>query len=211
MPILLNITDLHIPYYTHDYYDITIDDDEILTLRTASIDVVNFWVATILEVNNRRIRPLIVGLDIEWRPYFGPKPNPVATLQLCVGHRCLIFQLLYCPAAPQALVNFLFDSSCTFVGVGIHQDVQKLYHEYGLTVSNVVDLRDLAVNKLGRTYLRYAGLKSLWREVLGREIEKPKYITLSNWDSVWLNYAQILYATIDAFISFEIGRSLMNL
>lgn len=73
-----------------------------------------------------------------------------------------------------------------------------------------MDLRELAANKMGRTDLRTAGLKSLGIAVLGREMDKPKNVTLSQRDCERLDHSQVLYATIDAFMSFEIERNLMS-
>ncbi|KAL7237823.1 hypothetical protein ACSBR2_004014 [Camellia fascicularis] len=79
-----------------------------------------------------------------------------------------------------------------------------LIEDYGLSVATTVDLCSLAAN-YGMIELRNAGLKNLSREVLGKEIEKPKRIMMSRWDNDWLCPGQVQYACIDAFLSFEIG------
>lgn len=56
--------------------------------------------------------------------------------------------------------------------------------------------------------LKNAGLKTLARTVLGKEMEKPKWVTRSSWDNRWLTPDQVQYACIDAYVSFEIGRVL---
>ncbi|XP_004136771.1 Werner Syndrome-like exonuclease [Cucumis sativus] len=207
----LTISDRQIPLNSHDYYDITFDDDEILTLVTASPSMVDMWISEILRIHRRRLHRLVVGLDVEWRPNFDRHfRNPVATLQLCVGRRCLIFQLIHASETPQSLIDFLEDDTFTFVGVGIDNDVLKLYNDYDLNVANTVDLRELAADEMQSDEFRTAGLKTLGREVLGREIDKPRNVKLSRWDRQWLNPAQILYATVDAFLSFEIGRYLLS-
>jgi ribonuclease D len=97
----------------------------------------------------------------------------------------------------------------TFVGVGIEGDVKKLTEDYELSVGNAVDLRGLAAEKLGDSRWKNSGVKRLAREVLGKEIEKPKRITLSRWDNPWLTPAQVQYACLDAFLSCKIGESLV--
>lgn len=72
----------------------------------------------------------------------------------------------------------------------------------------MVDLRGLAADQYGLGHLKNAGLKGLANLVLGKEIEKPLNVTLSRWDNHYLNLDQVQYACIDAFVSFEIGRSL---
>ncbi|KAK9290236.1 hypothetical protein L1049_008403 [Liquidambar formosana] len=170
--------------------------------------MVDSWISEIETIHRRRLHRLIVGLDVEWRPSFSRIRNPVATLQLCVGRRCLIFQLLYAPFIPQSLEDFLTDSDYTFVGVGIDADVNKLLNDHDLEVSNTVDLRGLAAKAFDRGDFGNAGLKYLTREVLGKEIGKPRNVTLSKWDEAWLSRDQVAYACLDAFLSFEIGRTL---
>lgn len=71
------------------------------------------------------------------------------------------------------------------------------------------DLRGLAEIQYGLRELRNSGLKDLTRRVLGKDIIKPKDITMSRWDDQWLTPAQVQYACIDAFLSYEIGRILI--
>ncbi|KAL2925740.1 Werner Syndrome-like exonuclease, partial [Bienertia sinuspersici] len=155
--------------------------------------------------------PTIFGFDIEWRPNFGRQfDNPVATIQLCTlsttpssqsTHSCLIFQIIHCPSPPKPLFDFLSNPNFMFVGIGIRSDVEQLLVDYDLNVKNVVDLGELAVQKI-------AGVK----KGMGlKELSKPKNVTLSRWDYEWLSYAQIQYACIDAFLSFQIAHTLIPL
>ncbi|XP_057971399.1 3'-5' exonuclease-like [Malania oleifera] len=183
--------------------------ETIRTLVTATPSMVDFWIFEIQHFHRRKLHRLIVGLDVEWRPNNRHYTNnPVAILQLCVGHRCLIFQLICAPHIPQSLSRFLANPDYTFVGVGIAGDVEKMVEHYGLEVSNTVDLGELAASALGVRELRTAGLKTLAREILGKEMQKPKSVSRSRWDYKWLNRRQIQYACLDAFLSFEIGRIL---
>jgi hypothetical protein len=74
---------------------------------TARPAVVRRWLHTTLWLNRRRLHTfaaaagggggLTVGLGVQWRTPFrklpaGVEPRP-GTLQLCVGNRCLVFQL----------------------------------------------------------------------------------------------------------------------
>ncbi|CAL5330548.1 unnamed protein product [Camellia sinensis] len=181
----IGIVDHQLPEDTHNLYDVTLFTDRIKTLVTRSPFLVDSWISEITAIHRRRLHRLIVGLDIEWRPNDRYSDNPAATLQLCVGRRCLIFQLLYSPEIPQSLIDFLNNPIYTFVGVGINSDVEKLIEDYGLSVATTVDLRTLAAD-CGMTELRNAGLKTMAREVLGKVIEKPQRITRSRWDNEWL-------------------------
>ncbi|KAK1441478.1 hypothetical protein QVD17_07399 [Tagetes erecta] len=169
------------------------------------------WINEIECIHHRRLHHLVVGLDIEWRPNRSRYvQNPVATIQLCVGRRCLIFQFLYAHSIPQSLVNFLANPWYTFTGVGIRNDAMKLEHDYNLVISRMEDLRTLAADVYGMRELKYVGLKSLTLMVLGIEMNKPKGVTMSRWDNQWLSLAQVHYACVDAFLSFEIGRILLS-
>ena len=78
-------------------------------------------------------------------------------------------------------------------------------------MANVRDLRPLAVERLSRAFypdVSQAGLATLARHVLGVAVEKPQWITRSRWDDRRLTKEQVQYATIDAFLSYEIGRQL---
>nr|GMC82917.1 Werner Syndrome-like exonuclease [Ipomoea batatas] len=103
---------------------------------------------------------------------------------------------------------FLAHPRFTFVGVGVQDDAHKLLRDHGLAVRNVVDLRSLAEMVYGSEEFRRMGLKKMTWQILGRVMEKPREVTLSNWDSKNLTFRQIEYGSIDAFVSFELGFKL---
>ncbi|MCD9646069.1 hypothetical protein HAX54_035593 [Datura stramonium] len=191
-------------------YDVILDDTEIETSVTLDPSTVSSWIKKTEISNESRLHRLIVGLDIEWRPNFNSaaERNPVATIQLCVGNSCLIYQIIHSPYIPRRLRNFLKNDDYRFVGVGISSDVDKLWEDYGLEVSNTVDLREWAAEELNKKKLLNAGLQDLGKKIVGIEIEKPKKVTTSAWDQRWLSSKQICYACLDAYLSFEIGRLL---
>lgn len=207
----ISIYDHQLPYDSHNRYDVTFFDNQIRTVVTTEEDPVDEWVSDIERVHRNKLPRLIVGLDLEWRPSFSRVQNPVAIIQLCVGRRCLIFQLIHAQTIPRSLVGFLSTECYSFVGVGIKKDLEKLEDFYGITVQgNVVELGRLAGDRKGRTDLVNAGLKNLAREVLGLDFEKPRRVTMSRWDKRWLDPAQVQYACIDSFVSFELGRVLRD-
>ncbi|KAM5582970.1 Werner Syndrome-like exonuclease [Rosa sericea] len=202
----ISIVDHELPYDTHNLYDVTFYNDQIHTLVTHSAPMVESWLSEIMPIINENP---IVGLDVEWRPNFNRNSDhPIATLQLCVDHRCLIFQLIHAQNIPQSLFDFLANGSYKFVGAGIQNDTEKLLLDYDLKVTNTVNLGALAATKLGKRELKNAGLKGLSKEVLGKELQKSSKVTMSRWDNEWLTCNQVQYACIDAFISSEIGRQL---
>ncbi|XP_072959795.1 3'-5' exonuclease-like [Typha angustifolia] len=184
---------------------------DILTTVTFTGADVESWLREVLHVHRRHLRNLIVGLDCEWRPNRRPgESNPVAILQLCIGRRCLLFSLVHADSIPGALLNFLADPQFTFVGVGIDGDVEKLLHDWELSVSNAIDLRDLAADKTGRQEMKHKGLAGIAEVVMGFVPKKAKRVTMSDWARQYLTLEQIGYACADAFLSFEIGRRLLS-
>ncbi|KAM7505196.1 hypothetical protein LguiB_004100 [Lonicera macranthoides] len=199
----VSIEDHELPYLTHNTYTITFHTTTLHTLVTHTPSFVENWIST-----HTATTPQLIGLDVEWRPNFSRQSdNPIATLQLSTSQNCLVFQILHSPSIPQSLTNLLSNRDYTFVGVGIDEDTEKLLFDYGLGVANPVDLRVWAKEK-GFGDLKNAGLKEMSRVLLGKEVVKPKRVTMSRWDSEWLYPEQVQYAALDAFLSFEIGRVL---
>ncbi|KQK09028.1 hypothetical protein BRADI_2g45630v3 [Brachypodium distachyon] len=156
---------------------------------------------------------LIVGLDTEWRQISHKgrraKSFQIALLQLCVGDRCLVFQIFNADYVPHQLAEFLANPDHCFVAVGVGGDEQRLREDCGIEVAYTMDLPEVAADVLHRPKLRQSGLKTLAREVMGALIDKPKRVTLSDWSSEHLTWEQVRYACIDAFVSFDVGRRLL--
>ncbi|KAG2591462.1 Werner Syndrome-like exonuclease [Panicum virgatum] len=187
---------------------VSFDGDLFDATLTKSGDVVESWVDKTYRIHRRSRHPIVAGLDVEWRP--AREPGPVAVLQVCVGRRCLVFQILRADYVPDALSCFLADRRFAFVGVGIRDDVAMLRDGYGLEVSRAVDLRRLAARTLGRPELRDAGLRALVRGVMGVRMEKPHHVRVSVWVKRELTEDQFKYACADAFASMEVGWRLYN-
>ncbi|KAM3355842.1 Werner Syndrome-like exonuclease [Capsicum galapagoense] len=129
-----------------EIYKVTFYGDQIGVTVTKDATVVNEWILQTMHIHGGGL----VGLDIEWLPCFNPEENhPVALLQLCVGRRCLLFQLLHKDAIPVFLVNFLRDPNFKFVGVGVKGDAEKLLRDHRLFVVNTLDLNGLALSVYG--------------------------------------------------------------
>ncbi|XP_073015727.1 3'-5' exonuclease-like [Primulina eburnea] len=192
-------TSFNVDFYG-DSIDATVTDD---------CNAVSVWISEVESIYRCRLHHLIVGLDAEWRPAFSRFPNPIAVLQLCVGRRCLIYQIIHSQGIPFSLTSFLSNSNYTFVGVGIKSDLEKLEQDYGLGRDvNAVDLRDLAAYELLNMDLKCKGLKDLASVVLNKVVDKPMWVTLSRWDNRRLTYDQVEYACLDAFVCSEMGRML---
>jgi ribonuclease D len=201
----ITIVDYDVRNYTHDKYDVVFHSETIHTMVTHTPSMVDVWLSHLPRNTDTIVGH---GLDVEWLPNRQRNmDNPVAIIQLCINRQCLVFQILRASFIPQSLVEFLENQGNTFVGVGIREDVEKLLRDHSLRVANFVELCTLATERFGE-HMRGAGLKTLAAHVLGKDIEKPRKITMSRWDKFKLTPQQVQYACIDAFASFEIGRIL---
>ncbi|KAG2599579.1 hypothetical protein PVAP13_5KG425000 [Panicum virgatum] len=170
------------PTYAYDT-DVVMDGGAVIrTTVTNSGDAVKRYLREV-RAHGRR---LTVGLDTEWRVVHGEagRANRMAVLQLCVGRRCLVFQIARADYVPAALRAFLACPDHSFAGVAVGNDAERLHVDCGIAVAGAVDLRHVAAEVLARPELRGAGLKTLAREVR--------------------------YASIDAFVSYEVGRLLLR-
>ncbi|KAL8470349.1 hypothetical protein ACS0TY_032994 [Phlomoides rotata] len=204
------IIDHENPSPTFNTYDVIFFGESIFTVVTCEPSFVTEWISNIEKDNEKR--NLVVGLDIKWRPSYDCNVNnPAATIQLCVDKSCLIFQLIHTTLSiPKELFVFLDNPDYKFVGVGVKDDLEKLKKDYELgSNTKSVDLRELAAEKHGKEKLKNYGLKELASLVLGKEMEKPKEVTISRWDAYWLTPLQVQYACISAYVSFKIGECLM--
>ncbi|XP_010024137.2 Werner Syndrome-like exonuclease [Eucalyptus grandis] len=151
----------------------------------------------------------IVGLDIEWRPdVIRWMSSKTATLQLCIDKRCPIVQLFYIEYAPELLKDLGGSPDFTFIGVEVDGDVDKLRVEYGLECAKHADVQELAKLRWPGRF-RKPGLKDLGLEVVGLVMDKPKHVSMSNWEARVLNVNQVEYACIDEYASYELGVSLL--
>ncbi|XP_002983197.2 Werner syndrome ATP-dependent helicase homolog [Selaginella moellendorffii] len=177
------------------------------------IDVVVTSDAAEIESWVLRQEGSVFGVDLEWKPnrVMGEE-NKVALIQICGETECLIVQMCYIDQIPDALVEFLKNSSskAMFGGVGVKNDAEKLERDHGLVCKGTVELGVLATEKLGNQRLRNQGLKKMASIVIGLGMDKPKRVTMSNWENLHLSDAQVNYACVDAWVSYAILQKLLS-
>jgi hypothetical protein len=120
--------------------------------------------------------------------------------------------MFYVNRVPAAIRSFLGDPTVRCVGIGVGEDAAKLADDYGLVCAAAVDLEARCNQHLGIGGLsrRRLGLKGYVREVLGLTMEKPRHVTMSNWEKRQLDVAQVQYACIDAYVSYKLGERLLD-
>lgn len=195
-------------------YTVIFARESIETTVTSDPESAKDWVD---RVRRRFSVPMLVGLDCEWKPnrIAGAQPNKVAILQLCIENHCLVLQLFHMSAVPPCIAGFLRDPNVNFVGVGVDQDIAKLEIDYGLYCCNSTDLEEHCKAHLGSNHWAFwgrprLGLKGYAWHILGFRMEKPRHVTLSNWDARVLSEEQIQYACIDAYVSFSLASKLIG-
>jgi len=161
-----------------------------------------------LWLKNNIIDPAVseVGFDIEWKPQFVPKKkggteNKTAVIQLSVKTSCLVLHIFRMKSLPPSLHIVLSDKNILKVGSGINGDVIKLLNDTGMFCNGRVDTQECA--KAVGIY-EHVGLKHLARQVLKIDIDKPKSVSMSNWEYYPLKAKQIHYAALDAWVSLKL-------
>ncbi|KAG7450236.1 ribonuclease H-like protein [Guyanagaster necrorhizus] len=157
-----------------------------------------------------------VGFDLEWKPTFarGARENPVALVQIATATDVFLFHLSAMSTVPASLMRFLQNSSIIKVGVGIQNDVKKLYNDYRLSVLSCVDLsmfaRSVDNPSWNGPFKNPIGLARLVSTYLGSALSKGS-ITRSNWEAFPLSLAQKRYAANDAHAGYAVYSHLRAL
>ncbi|KQK23303.1 Werner Syndrome-like exonuclease [Brachypodium distachyon] len=193
-------------------YTVRFSSALIDTTVTSDAAAADEWARSV-RASNPSGSGILVGLDCEWKPCDHlPVPSKVAILQLCVGTSCLILQMFYVDRVPAGIRSFLGDPTVRCVGIGVGEDCGKLAVDYGIVCAAPVDLEDRCNQHLGiRSLFRNRlGLKGYTREILGLTMAKPRHVTMSNWETRDLSVAQVVYACIDAYVSYKLGERLLD-
>ncbi|KAI3949390.1 hypothetical protein MKW98_023327 [Papaver atlanticum] len=218
---------------TQDVYTVTVTGFEtyakqIKTVVTKDAATVDHWIEQLYSdykdsldrcaknENSWARHRFIVALDVEWKPATHDNQAPIAILKLCVSSywysaRCLIFQISRCFQLPKSLHKFLEDDNLRFVGLDIECVARKLEKEFNLDVKRAVDLRDLVAENYPQKEkeVKSLDLMGLAKIVLrSKETERPRDVTVSNWNQKYLTQPQIMYAVVDAYVTFQIGDEL---
>ena len=167
-------------------------------------------------INFLSYKPLIIGMDCEWKPYFDNKDenkNKVSLIQLSHHKQCLLIRIQKIindnnGGIPLQLIGLLSNPSIIKTGLNLTGDAKKLYEDYQLSLRGTVELTHLIKQKckfyssIDLNKHNIQRLNVLSSLLLHIEMDKCKEITLSNWENPKLTDKQIQYAADDAIISY---------
>lgn len=138
----------------------------------------------------------VLGFDTETRASFEQGvQHPLSLVQLATSDTCYLFQQAVLGERLAELKPLLENEQILKVGIGLRGDGQALKRDWDIQVSPRLDL-NWAMAQLGAG--KEMGTRQLVAALLHKRIDKPKKMTLSNWQQVPLSPAQIQYAALDA-------------
>lgn len=138
----------------------------------------------------------VIGFDTETRASFERGvQHPLSLIQIATHDTCYLFQHALLAERLGLLKPVLEDENILKVGIGLRSDGQALTREWGINVTPRLDL-NWVLAQLGAG--KEMGTRQLVATLLQKRIDKPKKVTLSNWQQVPLTSKQIVYAALDA-------------
>ncbi len=150
----------------------------------------------------------VLGFDTETRASFERGvQHPLSLIQIATANTCYLFQHAILGEQFIQLKALLEDETILKVGVGLRSDVHALRRQWGINVASTLDL-NWALAQLGAE--KEMGTRQLVAALLGARIDKPKKVTLSNWQHVPLSSAQIHYAAADALAALKCFNALIT-
>lgn len=150
----------------------------------------------------------VLGFDTETRASFERGvQHPLSLIQIATVDTCYLFQHAILGEQFTQLKALLEDETILKVGVGLRSDAQALRRQWGINVASTLDL-NWALAQLGAE--KEMGTRQLVAALLGVRIDKPKKVTLSNWQHVPLSSAQIHYAAADALAALKCFNALIT-
>lgn len=149
----------------------------------------------------------VLGFDTESKPTFqkGEESTGPHLVQLATDDTAYLFQIgRSVPAAIAALLRAVLESPAILkVGFGLGDDVKRIRSKLAIEPANVLDLSNTLRRRGERNPL---GAKTAVARFFGRELQKSKRITTTNWALPRLSEKQILYAADDAHVALKVYR-----
>lgn len=149
----------------------------------------------------------VLGFDTESKPTFqkGEESTGPHLVQLATDDTVYLFQIgRSVPPSIAALLRTVLESPAILkVGFGLGDDVKRIRSKLAIEPANVLDLSNTLRRRGERNPL---GAKTAVARFFGRELQKSKRITTTNWSLPRLSEKQILYAADDAHVALKVYR-----
>jgi len=146
----------------------------------------------------------LLGFDTETRPSFKKgRVNEVALIQLSALDRAWLFRINKI-GFPERLIQLLEDEETLKIGVGLKDDIMRINRLQPIKPQGFLDLATY-VKAFG---IEDNGLRKLAANILKVRVSKAQQ--LANWEQDVLTPAQLKYAATDAWVCYEIYKTLRN-
>lgn len=191
---------LHTTFRQHDdhrAYEITGFGNSLDVTVTNNADVADEWLHVMIKWNRIYFRHsrLVIGLSVFWSPHIAGPDGPAETVQVCVGHQCLIYQLYCSDEAPEILRSILKSNKCTFVGFWNSFDRHKLrisHHELEMR-RDPLELRNFTNER---------------NSVMSPDVNLRWDMAMGDWGMEVLSDEQVQLASLDAYNAFLFGSEI---
>ena len=146
------------------------------------------------------------GFDTESKPTFkvGELSDGPHTLQLATRDHGWVFQL-HDPACRAIAAELLTLGGIVKAGFGLGDDRKRIIHKLGVEPVGVLELNTVF---RARGYRKEMGVKGAVAVLFDRRFIKSKKAATSNWASVRLTEAQLIYAANDAYGAIRVYEAL---
>ncbi|KZT63392.1 ribonuclease H-like protein [Daedalea quercina L-15889] len=156
-----------------------------------------------------------LGFDMEWvvswrkRAY---SEHRTAVIQLCDKRMILVIQVSQMKRFPEKVKEVIESSDVIKMGANIKNDGEKLYRDYGILASNLVELGTFARRAdttFARAYTRQiVALAKVVAHYTGKMLDKGK-VRMGDWEAAPLSEQQVTYAANDAHCALIVYNRLL--
>ncbi|KAJ7039508.1 ribonuclease H-like domain-containing protein [Mycena alexandri] len=179
------------------------------------------WVA---ELDDNGAGP--ISVDLEWVVVFRKGGiRPVSIVQVADAKNIIVIQLrtpaTSMPRFPRQLQRILEDRTIPKMGANILNDAKKLFKDYGVMMTGLIELGALARQadppstdiKIWGNGKKIVALAKLVERYLQKKLLKDDDVRLSNWENSRLEdqEAMLDYAANDVYCGLQVYNHLMSL
>lgn len=168
---------------------------------------------TQISIDEREKLP--VAFDMEWTFDYVNGPSKTDVVQLCCDlNECFVIQLTQLKKIPASLSALLNHPKVVLHGVNIKNDFRKLERDFPTIkadplIEKCVDLGTF-YNQVFNTSEKWS-LERLCIQTLKMKIDKSRQIRMSKWNYNPLSKNQLMYASLDVYVSKVLSLKKFNL